>query len=314
MLLLRFVVLIPAVIAHKESQSIHDRSIAPDEVPASTLTWQTANDWLQKAHPSEQPPSDDYLKQNAETALQAYKTIPVAASVPQDLFLNFVLPYRHLDEPIDNWRPSFFKVLAPFVANAKTLREATELIVPRAWDSLRSSSEVMQVPNATPVVFKSNCTPAIMAPLSETLTQGHASCTGCSILAANALRAVGIPARVVGTPEWNIPTGGNHNWVEVWTGEGKDGWQFFDAAPGATVELNKGWFYPGQTKLAKKGTIWGIYTPLWNAELADGTFNATWRTPALLLPAEDRTEFYSAPVDTDEPLGFLRSLWRKLFG
>ena len=38
-----------------------------------------------------------------------------------------------------------------------------------------------------------------------------------SIFLITALRAVGIPARMVGTPEWAFgpQAGGNHDWVEV---------------------------------------------------------------------------------------------------
>ncbi len=45
----------------------------------------------------------------------------------------------------------------------------------------------------------------------------------------DALRAVGIPARLAGTPAWNQAVQhGNHNWVEVWV----DGaWQFIEARP-----------------------------------------------------------------------------------
>ena len=65
----------------------------------------------------------------------------------------------------------------------------------------------------------------------STLAFGYASCTGVSIFFIDALRSVGIPARIAGTPAWNsVYTNGNHNWLEVWTGE-TDGWQFIEAAP-----------------------------------------------------------------------------------
>ena len=45
-------------------------------------------------------------------------------------------------------------------------------------------------------------TPHIYDPMS-TLLYGYASCTGVSILFVDALRTIGIPARVVGTPAWH---------------------------------------------------------------------------------------------------------------
>lgn len=258
--------------------------------PEALLTVEGAVSWLRDtAPPQEAHRSDEFLRRNSEFALKARAEVPVAQLVPEELFLNEVLPYRLLDEPVDDWRPSFFTVLAPLAKQARSLREAVEIIVPRVFTDLRKSSEVMKEPIDDPVIFRGNCTPEIMAPISETLRKGYASCTGCSILVADALRAVGIPARVVGTPAWNLPTGGNHNWVEVWTG---DGWHFFDAAPIAKVDLDKAWFVPGNTKKAVKGTLHGIYAPLWDKSKADGEYTITWRDSSPQMPAEDRTEFY----------------------
>merc|ERR1712110_657166 len=101
-----------------------------------------------------------------------------------------------------------------------TLREMAEIVIPLAFTALGRK-----------LVFKANQTPMVMAPVTETLRLGYASCTGMSILVANALRSVGIPARIVGTALWNRPEGGNHNWVEFWTGEQDGGWHYMDAAP-----------------------------------------------------------------------------------
>ena len=57
--------------------------------------------------------------------------------------------------------------------------------------------------------------------------------TGISILYIDALRTLGIPARLVGTPAWNgNVTNGNHNWVEVWIGsDDSAGWKFIEGLP-----------------------------------------------------------------------------------
>jgi len=78
---------------------------------------------------------------------------------------------------------------------------------------------------------------------------GYASCTGVSILYVDALRSVGIPARVAGTPAWNGVTPSldvNHNWVEVYLGvdpdctaDCGDGWyinEAYPAGPGETFD------------------------------------------------------------------------------
>ena len=51
----------------------------------------------------------------------------------------------------------------------------------------------------------------------ESAKAKFASCTGLSVLAVDACRAVAIPARLAGTPLWTDGSG-NHTWFEVWDG------------------------------------------------------------------------------------------------
>jgi len=255
---------------------------------SATMSVDSAVSWLMDtADPRQPKQSETYLRLNAHYALKARAEIPVARQVPEELFLAQVLPYRVVDEPVDSWRAGFFEVLAPHAAKATSLKNAVQEVVPRIFTDLRASPKVMNVPNSTPVVFKSNSTPAMMAPVSETLTSGFASCTGTSILIVDGLRAVGIPARIAGTPEWNIATGGNHNWVEVWTG---DGWHFFDAVP--EVTLDQAWFVPGNTQHATEEEKHAIYAAEWKK--GDAMYPLTWRDPVVKWRAEDRTAFYLA--------------------
>lgn len=246
----------------------------------------SAVSWLlENADPQQPKMPEAYLRSNAHYAVKARETIPVAKDVPEELFLKYVLPYRVVDEPVDDWRAGFFEVLAPHAKEAKSLRGAVEDVVPKIFTALRASPKVMKEPNKSAVVFKSNSTPAMMAPVSEILASGYASCTGSSILIVDGLRAVGIPARMVGTPQWNIPTGGNHNWVEVWLG---DGWHFFDAVP--DFHLDEAWFVPGNTKHANQDPSHAIFAVEWAK--GDATYPLTWRKPAVMWRAEDRTAFY----------------------
>jgi len=202
-----------------------------------------------------------------------------SGEVTEELFLRDVLPFRHFDEPVDNWRPVFFHKLKPLVeGNAADLKSVAEAVIPNIFSGALGK----------PVEFKGNSTPEVMAPLTETLAKGYASCTGISIFMADALRAVGVPARVVGTPEWNISTGGNHNWVEVfWGGR----WHFLDGAPAQTVEWDRTWFL-NNAQMAVPGTKNGIYTPVVDPEESDAKYLITWREHAFDLAAKDRTLFY----------------------
>ena len=94
--------------------------------------------------------------------------------------------------------------------------------------------------------FVPNQTPAIMDPMS-TRAFGHASCTGMSIYMASALRSIGIPARVVGTPAWhNHRQDGNHNWIEIYMPHlnsinKSDPWLFFGPKEGSGFDDNGVW-------------------------------------------------------------------------
>lgn len=246
-----------------------------------SLTVVGARDWL--AQNSHVPlPSEAYQKQNAEFAMRARQELEAAASVDEDMFLRQVLPYQHFDELVDDWRPTFFQQLMqqPSVRRATTLKELAETVIPLAFTGLGNQVE-----------YKSNQTPQAMAPLSQTLRLGYASCTGLSILVANALRSVGVPARIVGIAEWNTGAGGNHNWVEVWTG---DAWHFIDAAPVSKVTWDQAWFADGTVQSSLSGGTHGVYSPVWVASEANANYTVTWQDPAVLLPATDRTAFYNA--------------------
>jgi len=239
-----------------------------------------SSNWIATHSASHTQVSDEYLRRNSEYALRARQEIPAVATVSDQMFLREVLPYQHFDEPIDEWRPLFFEKLKPQVEGADSLKALAEKVIPLAFTGLGNTLE-----------FKSNQTPGVMAPVSQTLKLGYASCTGMSILVADALRSVGVPARIAGIAEWNRPEKGNHNWVEVWTG---DGWHFIDAVPTTSVEWDKTWFSEGLVQSSEGGGLHGVYTPVWDVSDSNGNYTITWRDPAVIMPALDRTPFYKA--------------------
>lgn len=69
------------------------------------------------------------LVHHAKLALKARRANAWAAEVPWEVFLNDVLPYRNLDEPIDiDWRSMFYKLFAPMVAETSSLTEAAQVL------------------------------------------------------------------------------------------------------------------------------------------------------------------------------------------
>eukprot|EP00462_Mataza_sp_D1_P024784 CAMPEP_0175126716 /NCGR_PEP_ID=MMETSP0087-20121206/4007_1 /TAXON_ID=136419 /ORGANISM="Unknown Unknown, Strain D1" /LENGTH=266 /DNA_ID=CAMNT_0016408657 /DNA_START=181 /DNA_END=981 /DNA_ORIENTATION=+ len=161
-----------------------------------------------------------------------------AASVPKSVFFDAVLPYSSVNEARTNWRVLLWDRLKPLADEmpvGSTLEEVATVLNSKIWTELAAFS------GSQKIVFKGDQTPLVYDTMS-TLLFGYASCTGVSILYVNALRAVGVPARLAGTPAWNgNVSNGNHNWVEVWLGEANNannqseaslsGWHFLEGAP-----------------------------------------------------------------------------------
>jgi transglutaminase-like putative cysteine protease len=132
---------------------------------------------------------------------------PWATSIPKSVWLEFVATYSHTNEARTNWRPLLSDSVTSILSSASPAPSTIEDAVAAVNANLYNPS-TSGLPNS--VVFKSSQTPLIYDPMS-TLAYGYASCTGVSILFANALRAAGIPARVAGTPAWNgVYENGNH--------------------------------------------------------------------------------------------------------
>ena len=189
-----------------------------------------------------------FISETVTLALRARYEMPWGLSVPWHIFLNDVLPYSSLTEPRERWRPLFFSYYSsvPALNNLSfSLAQAATWMNTYGWN--------IRDPR---IVFRADPSPVGVwdyDPFSV-LYNGYASCTGLSIFLVSALRSIGIPARVAGTPHWNLgpsvcpqgdqsPDCGNHDWVEVWA---DGGWAFVDE-DGNTV-LNTSWFVPHWTK------------------------------------------------------------------
>ncbi len=141
------------------------------------------------------------LAENVRLAHQVREQYPWAQALPEEVYLTDVLPYYVVDEVRDAWREELYTLFAPAVDTCSTLEEAI-----RAVNS--------HIPALTGVHYNTLREKTNQSP-RESMRQGMASCTGLSILLVDAYRAVGIPARFVGTASWH-DNRGNHSWTEVW--------------------------------------------------------------------------------------------------
>lgn len=190
--------------------------------------------------------SADFLLSEVKWAYVARKHFDWASKVPEAIFFNDVLAYACLDEARDPWRKVFFQRFAPLLRAAKSQKEAIELINHALVKELNVNYNTQRK--------KANQSP------QESISQGMASCTGLSILLVDALRSVGIPARIAGTPSWTTKRG-NHNWVEVWCLEDRQ-WHFTEYYPDAKG-LDHGWLLADAAQGDTSDWLTAIYASSW---------------------------------------------------
>ena len=182
----------------------------------------------------------DFLLSNNALAYKARKEAPWGKDVPEELFLNDVLPYVNLDEKRDGWRKEFYDLCMPI---AKTCRSPSEA----AW---KLNTEIFKKLN---VKYSTQRKSPNQSP-TQSIEQGVASCTGLSIVLSDACRAVCIPARLVGTPLWANKRG-NHTWVEIWDKE----WHFTGACEPDPNGLDRGWFVADASQAKRDSPEHAIY-------------------------------------------------------
>lgn len=214
-----------------------------------------------------------YLRQNVALAYQARGEFPWAKDIPEDIFLNDVLPYASLDESRDDWRADFLRRFRPHVAGATTVREAL----------LKVNAAVKA---ETGVDYNTKRRAPNQGPL-ESMKLKMASCTGLSILLVDALRSVGLPARISGTAMWTTKQG-NHNWVEVWLPDSKQ-WHFTEFYPDQ-AGLDHGWLIADAARGIPGSVAHGVFSTSWKKTGAH--FPMVWNMRDESVPGVDVTQRY----------------------
>jgi transglutaminase-like putative cysteine protease len=214
----------------------------------------------------------DYLLRNVAQASEAFDAAPWAKEVPRDVFLNDVLPYASLNERRDDWRGRIHEIAAPIVKDCKTPGEAAHALNRRLFKAVNVKySTQRKKPDQSGL---------------ESIESGLATCSGLSILLVSACRAVGVPARVAGTPMWTNMRG-NHTWVEVWDG----GWHFAGAAEPDKNGLDRGWFAGDASKAKRDVPVHAIYASSFRK--TGVAFPLVWNSGIDWVPAVNVTERYT---------------------
>jgi hypothetical protein len=226
----------------------------------------------------------DFLIANTELAYKARKEVPWGKDIPEDVFLNDVLPYANVDEKRDAWRKEFFDLCLPIAKECKTPGEAAHTLNGIIFKKLNVKySTERKAPNQSP---------------KESIEQGKASCTGLSIVLADACRAVCIPARLAGTPLWANKRG-NHTWIEVWD----RGWHFTGACEPDPSGLDRGWFVGDAAQAKKDVPEHAIYAA--SFKKTDTHFPLVWALRNKTVPAENVTDRYAKAAPKAETVRVL---------
>ena len=223
--------------------------------------------------------SSAFLIENLDLAFAARTNFPWASGVPEDVFLNDVLPYAVFDEPRAPWRAELSALARELVGKARTASEAAQALNQGLFNRVNVHYNTgRKRPNQS---------------LRESKELGKATCTGLSIILVEACRAVGIPARAVGTPLWTNERG-NHTWVEIWDGD----WHFAGADEYDAAGLDRGWFTGDAAQARADVPKYAIYATSWKR---DGlTFPMVWSKSSTNVAAVNVTARYARAAPAPE--------------
>ncbi len=152
-------------------------------------------------------------------SLSIREKTPWGKSMPDYLFLYYVLPYRVNNEDIDGSRGDMFEELFPRI-NSLSMYDA--ILEVNHWCHEKANYISTNDRTASPTTC---------------MKSARGRCGEESVLAVSALRSVGIPARQCYAPRWSH-CDDNHAWVEAWA----DGKWYFHGACEPEPRLNQGWF------------------------------------------------------------------------
>lgn len=162
----------------------------------------------------------DFFLDNVRKALMAKDRSPWGRSVPDDIFLHYVLPVRVNNENLDSFRIKYYDELTGRLKGINDIDKAALEI--NHWCHEKVTYQPSDMRTSSPIY---------------TILSARGRCGEESTLTVAALRTAGIPARQVYTPRW-AHTDDNHAWVEVWI---NGTWHYLGACEPEPV-LDRGWF------------------------------------------------------------------------
>ena len=216
------------------------------------------------------------LRKNVELAEQARAEVPWGKGLPEEIFLDGVLPHASLTEPREPLREEFHGRYLALVKDCKTPGEAARKINENLFKDYK-------------VVYN---TKRLRTDQSsrESIAQGMATCSGLSIMLVEACRSIAIPARVAGIHSWP-GRGGNHTWVEIWN---NGGWHYVGAAEPDLNGLDHAWFGGEAAKAIKDQPLNAVFAATYKNT---GEFFPLAWDPTAKVPGENVTDRYKKTAE-----------------
>jgi len=182
--------------------------------------------------------NQDFFLDNIRIALKARSEMTWGKSIPEDIFLHFVLPLRVNNENLDSFRIIMYNEIKDRI---KGLSMKDAVLEVNHWCHEKVAYKASDERTSSPL---------------STIRYSFGRCGEESTFTVSALRTAGIPARQVYTPRW-AHTDDNHAWVEAWV-DGK--WNYLGACE-PEPELNMGWFSVPATRAMLMNTrAYGWYS------------------------------------------------------
>ncbi|HRT89536.1 MAG TPA: transglutaminase domain-containing protein [Bacteroidales bacterium] len=160
-----------------------------------------------------------FFLDNVSLAIKARKETEWGRTLPDDIFLRYVLPLRVNNENLDSFRIVCYREIMQRIKGLNAEEAALEI---NHWCHEKVTYQPSDSRTSGPV---------------STILSARGRCGEESVLTVSALRTACLPARQVYAPRWSH-TDDNHAWVEVWiNGE----WKYMGACEPEPY-LNRGWF------------------------------------------------------------------------
>jgi transglutaminase-like putative cysteine protease len=149
----------------------------------------------------------DQIVENVTYARKVHQAFPyLGEKLDEELWLEWVLPYRVMDEDLGRWRKTFHDKLSPLLVNATTTKEAAEAVLKWVWSDHSNDSRIE---------LKLKSAESRKRNSSQLMASKDSACSEFNLFYVAALRSVGIPARHCMASRW-YHRDSYHFYTEYW--------------------------------------------------------------------------------------------------